>query len=241
MIGDRELSAFRQDYYALLAALFRREPPAELLDRIAEGMEERIAAGRRLEPLLGEGWEELRRFFTATPAEQLSERVADEFVRLFIGPYGHTVTPYESFYFSGHLMDRPLASLREDLKALGIEKSPEETEPEDFLAFELEVMRWLIARETAVPTEEEAKEWLKRQREFLARHLLVWAPACARDMEAAETAVFYRGAAKMLRGFLELERILFPGGAIDKVASLEEVRRTYGSAPAWKGPTFNYT
>lgn len=240
MIGDRDLSAFRQDYYALLVPLFWREPPGELLRRLGDGIEERIPASRKLHALLGEGWELLNHFLMETPSEQWSEAVADEYVRLFIGPHGPTVTPYESYYLTGHLLDRPLAKLRADLKIIGIEKSEEHAEPEDFLALELEVMRWLIGKQTASVQDDE-HSWLQRQADFLKNHLLIWAPACARDMEAAQGTRFYRGAAKILRGFLELETTFFPDGALDKIASLDEVRRIYGAAPVWKGPTFDFS
>ena len=203
MIGDRELMAFRQGYYGFLVSLFWREPAGELLHGLGEQIKERTDASRHLHALLAEGWEELDRFLSATPAEQLTDVVSDEYVRLFIGPHGAKINPYESFYFTGNLFDRPLAKLRADLKAAGIEKKNDYTEPEDFLAFELEVMRWLIEKQTQAAGPQEEKQWLERQVDFLQQHLLVWAPTCARDMEAAEAACFYRGAAKILRGFLE--------------------------------------
>jgi TorA maturation chaperone TorD len=239
MIGDRELSAFRQDYYTLLVSLFWREPPGELLHRLSDGIRERIDASRKLHTLLGEGWEELNRFLLETRSNQLTDAVSDEYVRLFIGPHGPTINPYESFYFAGHLLDRPLANLKAHLKALGIEKTEEQTEPEDFLPFELEVMRWLIDKQTAAAVPEEERRWLQHQADFLTQHLLVWAPTCAQEMEAAEAACFYRGAAKILRAFLEMERDLFPEG--NKIVSLEEVRRLYGATPMWKGPTFDFS
>ncbi len=241
MIGDREVLAFRQGYYALLVSLFWREPSGELLHSLAEQIRERIDASRHLHALLAEGWEELHEFLVTTPAEQLNDIVSDEYVRLFIGPHGAKINAYESFYFTGNLFDKPLAKLRADLKTAGIEKKDDCTEPEDFLAFELYVMRWLIGKQIAAPTPEEEKPWLQLQTDFLKQHLLVWAPTCARDMEAAEGAFFYRATAKILRGFLELEITFFPEGALSKIASLEEVRKFYGAMPMWKGPTFDYS
>jgi len=238
MIGDHELLSFRQGYYNLLVALFREEPSAELLQGLAGGITERIDAARNLNPLLAEGWEEINRFLSETPSEDLAERVADEYTRLFIGPHGLELNPYESFYLTGRLLDRPLANLRTALKALGIEKQERYAEPEDFLAFELEVMRWLTEKQQA---EEEEKRRILEQAEFLKQHLLIWVPACAEDIERAQGARFYRGAAKLLRGFLELERTHFSEWGPDKVASLEEARRLYGAIPMWKGPTFEFS
>lgn len=241
MIGDRELLAFRQGYYDLLSALLRSEPSAELLLTLSAGIQERTDAGRKLHPLLAEGWEEINRFLEETAPENLAELVADEYTRLFIGPHGLEVHPYESFYFTGRVFDRPLADLRTLLKALGIEKQDGYAEPEDFLAFELEVMRWLAAKQAGSANPENEKSWLQHQSDFLKQHLLIWAPACAQDIEKIKGAHFYRGTAKILRGFLELERSLFAEWGTDKVASLEEVRRRYGAIPMWRGPTFDFS
>lgn len=237
MIGDRELLAFRQGYYKMLVSIFWKEPSGELLLNLAAGIKERIDASRHLHALLAEGWEEIDRFIAEIPAEQLAETVGDEYTRLFLGPHGLEINPYESFYFTGRLFDRPLANLRTVLKALGIEKQDGYAEPEDFLAFELEVMRWLTEKQGNAADPEEEKHWIQHQADFLKQHLLIWAPACAQDIEKARETHFYRGAAKILRGFMELEGTFFPGP--DKVPSLEEVRRLYGAIPTWKGPTFD--
>lgn len=247
MIGDRDLLLFRQGYYNLLVSLFWKEPAGELLLHLSDGISERIQAAGNLHPLLAEGWEEIRRFFTETPPEDLAETAVDEYTRLFIGPYDSTVNPYESFYFTGRMWDRPLADLRTFLKTIGIEKQDGYSEPEDFIAFELEVMRWLIGKqesaahlqESAAHLEEE-KRWLQHQADFLKQHLLVWAPTCAQDIEKAKGAHFYRGVATILHGFLEVERNFFLEWGLDKMVSLEEARRRYGAIPMWKGPTFDF-
>jgi TorA maturation chaperone TorD len=239
MISDRDILSFRQDYYEVLVALFGKEPSGEVLQRLANGSRERGQAAGNLHPLLGEGWEALERFVTATPPEQLAENVAEEYVQLFIGPLGAAVNAYESFYLAGRLMARPLAAVRDFLRTAGIEKLQEYSEPEDFLAFELEVMRWLIGKQMAASDPKDEKQWIELQAGFLKEHLLVWGPACAKDIERAECAKFYRSAAKILQGFLELERNFFREWGIDKVLSIEAARRRYGAVPGWKGPTFD--
>lgn len=236
MIGDRDLLGFRREYYELFVALLGKEPSADQLLKLSNGLSERIEASRGLHPLLAAGWEELGRFLEATSAEQVTESLTDEYLRLFIGPHGPEVNPYESFYCAGRLMDRPLANLRSHLKELGLEKQEGYPEPEDFLAFELDVMRWLIGKQDSSTSPEEETRWLRRQVQFLKQHLLVWGPACAQDIENAKGAGFYRGIAVLLRGFLEVERTLFPD--LGKVATLDEVRQLYGAIPRWKGPTF---
>ena len=235
MIGNRDLLAFRREYYELFVAFLRKEPSADQLLSISDGLSERIEASRGLHPLLAAGWEEVGRFLKATPAERLTESVADEYLRLFVGPHGPEINPYESFYYAGRLMDRPLANLRSQLKELGLGKQEAYPEPEDFLAFELDIMRWLIGKQDSSKSPEEEKHRLQQQAQFLRQHLLVWVPACAQDIEKAKGAGFYRGIAVLLRGFLEFERALFP--ELGKVATLREIRELYGAMPGWRGPT----
>jgi len=238
MVGDRELLAFRQGYYELLVSLFWREPPGDLLQHLSDGMSERIQAARNLHTLLGEGWEGIQRFLAETPSKELAETVADEYTRLFIGPHDTQVYPYESFYLTGRLLDRPLANLKTRLKGIGIEKQEGYPEPEDFLAFELEVMRWLTEKQKATTRPEEETPWVRCQADFLKEHLLVWVPTCAQDIEKAEGANFYCATALILQGLVEMERAFFREWGTDKVIPLEEARRRYGAMPTWKGPTF---
>lgn len=238
MIGDKDLLAFRQGYYDLFVSLFWKEPRAELLGGLTEGIEERIQAGRHLHPLLGEGWAEIGRFLEGADRERLAEAVAGEYTRLFIGPRDPEINPYESYYLTGRLLDRPLAILRNFLREVGLEKQGEYAEPEDFLASELEIMRRLIARQAVSPHPDEEVRELNVQAAFLKRHLLVWAPTAAKDLADAEGALFYRGVAKLLLGFLELERDLFEGWGEGGVRALGEARQSFAHGGEWKGPLF---
>jgi TorA maturation chaperone TorD len=221
----------------MLVALFWKEPPGELLQHLSNKISERAEAARNFHPLLYDGWAEIERFLDDTPPEQWAESVAEEYIQLFLGPHHPRINPYESVYLTGRLFDRPLAEIRAVLKTIGIEKIAEYSEPEDSLAFELEAMRWLVGKQTAAADPDDEKRWLQRQADFLKEHLLIWAPACARDIENAEGVNFYRGVALVLRGFLELERTLFQEWGLDKMISLEAARQRYGRVPAWKGPT----
>jgi TorA maturation chaperone TorD len=239
MVGDRDLLAFRQGYYDLFVSLLWKEPAGELLAALAQGVEERIRASRNLHPLLGEGWGEIRRFLDGVTPEQLAETAADEYTRLFIGPREPEINPYESFYLTGRLLDRPLVVLRNFLRSIGVEKQEGYSEPEDFLAFELEVMRQLLTRQRSASDPDAEVRWLNAQAAFLKQHLLVWGPAVARDLAAAKEAPFYRGVGKLLQGFLELERDLFKSWGPEELKSLEQARQSFAGRGEWKGPLFD--
>ncbi|MGH7834145.1 MAG: TorD/DmsD family molecular chaperone [Candidatus Binatia bacterium] len=239
MIGNPELTAFRQDYYRLLVSLFWTEPQSDLLMSLSEGIRERIDASGNLHSLLAEGWEEIDRFLLETPSKDLAEAVADEYTRLFLGPHGPEVNPYESYYFTGRVLDRPLAEIRSFLKKIGIEKQDGYPEPEDSLAFELEVMRWLIGKQAAAADPQEEARFLGLQSDFLREHLLVWGPACGQDIARTERGKFYRAVAKILQGFLEIERDFCRQSGLDKITPLDEARQRYGAIPTFRGPIFD--
>ncbi|MFQ5850913.1 MAG: molecular chaperone [Candidatus Binatia bacterium] len=233
-VRDKDLVQFRHTYYSLFVQFWVREPATEFVTALREDMAERIDSAAAVHPLMGQGWQCIQRCLS----ERAAEEVAEEFTRLFLGPFTPKVNPYESYYLTGHLFRAPLVALRGLLKRLGLEKREEAfAEPEDVLAFELEVMRWLIGKQMAAADAEEETSWLRLQADFLKEHLLVWVSTCAEDIEKAEGAHFYRGAAMILRGFLEVERTLFRDWGLDKIASLDEARQRYGVSPTWKGRT----
>lgn len=239
MIGDRELWAFRRDYYALFVSLLWREPADELIGALGPGLPERVAAAEALHGLLGAGWTQIAAFLAGTPPASAGESVSAEYTRLFIDPYGREVNPYESYYLTGNLFDRPLAIVRSTLEEIGIARQEGYTEPEDFLAFELDVMRRLVERQGESADPDAETQWVGRQATFLRRHLLVWAPAAARDLAEAKHAVFYRGVARLLQGFLELERELFEGWGSEPLRSLDDTRQRFSALGQWKGPLFD--
>lgn len=236
MLGDAELNGLRQLYYSLLVRLFWREPEPDWVMELAAGIKERGRAAGQLNARMGEGWRLLGEYLESNGADA----VAEEFTMLFLGPFGAKVNPYESFYLAGNLFKEPLIHVRAFMGQVGLEKNDVEfPEPEDVLAFELEIMNWLVGKQLAAGTEEEAEGWLASQAEFLKRHLLIWGPVCATDIENAEGCAFYRGVGALLWGFLDMERVQFHGIGPEKIETLEEARRRYGDRRSWRGPTFD--
>lgn len=237
-VGDRDLLAFRRGYYDLFVSLFWREPPGGLLSALAPGIAARMRAGREVHRLLGEGWEEIARFLGGVPPERLEEVVSEEYTRLFIGLGNPEVNLYESFYLTGRVYDRPLAAVRQFLRIIGLEKDEKYAEPEDFLAFELEILRTLLGRQAAAPDPDAALHQLDLEATFLKEHLLVWAPTAAQDLAAARGAAFYRGVARLLEGFLEVEREVVGDRGPAEIKSLAVAREAFARVPMWRGPLF---
>ncbi|MDB5368811.1 MAG: molecular chaperone [Roseomonas sp.] len=128
----------------------------------------------------------------ATPAS-----VAREFQDLFIGVGRGELLPFASYYLTGFLHERPLALLRDDLRRLGIERSPGVAEPEDHLGFLCEAMAGLVAGDFMAAPEAVAR--------FYERHLRPWAGRAFADLEKAEAARFYRAVGALGVAAIDIE------------------------------------
>lgn len=187
-----ETDLARAQHYRLLAHLLRRAPDEALLARIAGLKGDATELGLALIALAD----------AAEPAR--ADAVASEFFALFVGVGRGEVLPYASYYLTGFLHERPLARVRSDLAALGIERSPGDFEPEDHAATLFEVMAGLADGTFAAEA--------ASQRAFFERHLRPWAGRLCLDIALAPSARFYRSAAQLGRVFIDIET---EGFAID--------------------------
>jgi len=125
--------------------------------------------------------------------------VSSEFNKLFIGLGRGELLPYASYYMTGFLNEKPLASLRNDLASHGIARSENVFEPEDNVASLMEVMGALIVGRFGSPAP------LDVQRTFFNRHIAPWARHFFADLEAARNSVLYAAVGKLGRLFMEVE------------------------------------
>ncbi|MCE0505332.1 molecular chaperone TorD family protein [Roseivivax sp. GX 12232] len=123
-----------------------------------------------------------------------------EFNRLFIGLGRGELLPYASYYLTGFLNEKPLATLRQDLRARGLTRSPNVFEPEDNIASLMEVMGALIVGRFGQPAP------LEDQKTFFNRHVGPWAGHFFADLETAKSAMLYAAVGSVGRAFVEIER-----------------------------------
>ena len=128
-------------------------------------------------------------------ADRLGPAALDEHARLFVAAGTPRFNPYQCYYLDGWLMDKPLAHLRDELRALGLQRAPGATELEDHIGALCETMRVLIA--SGRPPEV--------QQAFFARHIAPWSALCLRDIHDAPDADFYRAVAAFALAFFERE------------------------------------
>ena len=109
--------------------------------------------------------------------------------------------PYGSYYLTGFLHERPLARLRTDLAALGIERAEGQYEPEDHAAILCEIMAGLASGRFG------AKHGADQQ--IFEKHLAPWIGRFFADLERAEAADFYRQVGTLGRVFMDIEAEAF--------------------------------
>jgi TorA maturation chaperone TorD len=193
MVGEvDEVDATRAQEYALLSVLLARAPDADLLARLA-----------RLGRLTGDASPlGLAHIALAQAADGVSlERVEREYFDLFIGLGRGELMPYGSYYLTGFLHERPLARLRGDLGALGIERVENNFEPEDHAATLCEIMAAIAGGRFPAPAGAE--------KNMFDKHLAPWIGRFFADLERAETADFYRHVGAVGRVFMDIETEAF--------------------------------
>lgn len=133
------------------------------------------------------------------------EAIEAEYTKLFYGMgSGGEILPYASYYLNGTLHDRPLALLRGDMARLGIEHGKLNGEPEDHLAFVMEMMHGLI-----IGAYGDGTASIDEQIRFFDAHLAPWVEDCFTDLQAAESADFYAKVAAVGRTFMVIEARAF--------------------------------
>ena len=118
---------------------------------------------------------------------------------MFIGIGKSELLPYGSYYITGFLNEWPVAKLIDDMRALGIARADDATEPEDHIAALSETMAGLITGDFGPPA------GLAAQRKFFETHIGNWAPNFFNDLEAAKSAAFYMPVGSIGRMFMEIE------------------------------------
>lgn len=131
------------------------------------------------------------------------DTVSTEYHDLFIGVARGELLPYASYYLTGFLNEKPLAKLRNDMDALGVERDPNATEPEDHIASIFDIMAGLIDGRFGHAST------LGEQQKFYDAHVKPWASFFFRDLEGAKASVLYAGLGSIGRVFLDIEDTAF--------------------------------
>jgi len=182
---------YRASAYSLLAALLRASPDQALLDHVARLSPSGDSESDALLEAMRQVAENATKF---SPGQ-----IDDEYHALFIGIGRGELVPYGSWYLTGYLMEQPLSDLRDDLRALGFERSPNTHEPEDHISAIFEVFSVMISDGSS----------LELQQKFFDKHMNSWLERFFSDLEKAGSADFYKPVARFGAAFIELEKAYF--------------------------------
>ncbi len=177
----------RADLYNFLGLLLAGPPNEMLLEQCADLGGDDGALGTAINALA-----KIARL--SKPAQ-----VEREFNKLFIGLGRGELLPYASYYLTGFLNEKPLASLRRDMAARGMRRAPNVYEPEDNIASLMELMGAMVVGRFGAPAP------LDDQKVFFNRHITPWAGHFYSDLEAAKNSVFYAAVGAVGRVFMEIE------------------------------------
>lgn len=181
----------RAELYGLLAQLWLGPPDEALLAQFRVAVTQPPEAGAALEG----PWHDLVAALRATTVAQ----AAEEYDALFMGLGRPEIFLYGSYHLAGVLNDKPLATLRGDLAALGLDRDPNRLETEDHIAFVFEVMRWLIAGDDVAVCN------LEQQRRFFRSHVQTWAEALCDAVQGHPAARTWAAVAGFTRAFVQVE------------------------------------
>ncbi len=188
-----EEQRYRASAYALLAGLLRAAPDQALLDTVSS-----LSPDGDGLTLAEVDADELGLAMSSLAAASRGRDLAlleQEYNDLFIGVGKGEIVPYGSWYLTGFLMEQPLSDLRDDLRALGFERSDDTNEPEDHAAAIFEVFSVMIIDASSLPA----------QQVFFKTHMQPWLERFFADLGEARSADFYRNVAQFGAAFLKLE------------------------------------
>lgn len=185
-----DIDRARSDEYALLASLLLAPPDATSLTQLSDLTGD-------ADTLLGQAHTALGRAAGIASADSVRREYND----LFIGVARGELLPYASYYLTGFLNERPLASLRGDMLRLGIERAEGHFDPEDHLGTLCEMMSGFAGGHFVVSDGEE--------QDFFERHVEPWAGRFFTDLEGAKSASFYRSVGMVGRLFIDIEKEAF--------------------------------
>lgn len=186
-----EVDKIRSDMYLFLSGVLQREPSDNLVGEYNNLDGDKTRIGKAFNIL-----------------SDLSKKVSpsdirNEYQNLFIGVGRGELLPFGSFYITGFLHDKPLASIRRDLNAMGIKRGDDFKEPEDHIACLCEIMSGMIIGEYgkyfSVP----------EQKSFFTKHIQPWAEHFFTDLEGAKSAIFYSPVGTIGKLFMKIEEEAF--------------------------------
>lgn len=201
--------------YDLLRRTFLEEPTKGFLESLCDEQTQVIEVFPFRTELteIEEGAEQVALFLGKFDVNDKADfdRLHWDYTRLFIGPHEVPTPPWESAYLSEeHLLFQvETLRVRKAYRKYAFIPVNYGHEADDHLGLELDFMYQLCKLSLENLGNQDLGnllDVLKDQREFMEEHLLKWIPTLCKDIVLHAQTEFYQGMAKLLKGFLEVDR-----------------------------------
>lgn len=198
-------TGIRYFFYDLFFSMFVREPADAVIDAwrtglagVVEVLNSTEGMGRKATELL-----------TVLNVEKKNEAVRSEFFRLFWSPDGPGIPLSGSYYSDGKAFGPYLIRMRTFLEKTPFRKTENYQEPEDSLAFHLDLMRMFILEENDAASPDERDRWRNLQGELVNDFLGVWIDRPLEKLMNRDTEPVYRSIVSLFRRFFDMEHEMF--------------------------------
>ncbi len=202
---DTSFSKSRATRYQFLSTLYRDEIPMELIaamqqDEFLDGLLESVQGCGFMD--LMSGAEGISVYLKGGDAEKLYNELRYDYADLFLNAGQNPVIPYESVHVTREpvVMQKPLLELREFFRKAGVHKNPEFKDLEEYVAVEMELLRYLL---------EKGNEDLYK--DFFKHKYLQWIPSFCDQLATSAQTEFYQALAHFTRGALMCENMRIDG------------------------------
>jgi len=195
MTEKNNLNQKRANVYRFLSVLYHDEISPDLLAKLTEKefVKQLRAAARECKfSDLGKGLLKMAKYLSRSHAD-LYRELRFEYADLFLNAGPNPVLPYESVHATGEpvLMQPSVFEVRAAYRRAGVHKSEDYKEVDDYIAVELEFVRFLLENDDA-----------QAAADFINDHLLNWLPDFHAAFYTATGLDFYKGLSEFTLSFV---------------------------------------
>lgn len=199
----------REVVYSLLGMFFYRGPEESVLSSLLENNFLQQLGESMHDQLITEGCMQMHDELEAEfKDDKYKKALWDEYNRLFVGPGPLEAPPWESVYRSKERLifgDETL-SVRRFYQDFGLAIKNENREPDDHIGLELEFMAFLSKQAAESKRgNKNIDRFMDASDKFMKEHLQEWVADLCYDLEVKAQKDFFRGLAKLTKGWVELD------------------------------------
>ena len=195
MRSDISNTRKRAQIYQFLSRLYLDEIPKDLVNQLSR--KEFVTQTRHFGKTcqfqeIGRGFELMAKDL-CQPHRDLYQDLRYEYADIFLNAGQNPALPYESVHATGKpiLLQNLIFDVRAAFREAGVHKKESYPDLDDYIAVELEFVRYLLEKGDA-----------SSAADFLNRHLLNWIPSFHAAFYSATQLDFYKGLSQLTLGFL---------------------------------------